>query len=222
MGGAGLEQRAGIHHALADVHRLRIVDALGCSDLTPSELQATTGLSSNLLAFHLDVLETAGIVSRHDSQGDRRRRYVTLHRDVLAGVAPDTRMRLDGPVLFVCSRNAARSQLAAALWVARSGRGALSAGADPAPEVHRYAVEVARRHGLDLAGARPGSYEDVATVPDLVVSVCDRAREAGVPFDAPVLHWSVPDPADGSLDDFETTYTLLSRRIDQLAGAVAA
>lgn len=222
MNDEALQRRAGVHHALGDVHRLRIVDALRLSDRTPSELRESTGLSSNLLAFHLDVLEDAGVVARHGSQGDRRRRYVCLRDDVLATVEPETTMALDGPVLFVCSGNSARSQLAAALWTARTGGDALSAGADPAPAVHRYAVEVARRHGLDLGGARPRGYADVRVRPDLVVSVCDRAREAGLPFDAPVLHWSVPNPANGGLDDFEAAYGQLSRRVDRLAGAVAA
>lgn len=222
MSDGALQRRAAIHHALGDVHRLQIVDALRLSDRTPSELLASTGVSSNLLAFHLDVLEGAGVIARHNSQGDRRRRYVTLDDDVLTSVEPEARMTVVGPVLFVCSGNSARSQLAAALWTSRTGRDAVSAGADPAPAVHRFAVEVARRHGLDLAGARPRGYQDVRARPDLVVSVCDRAREAGLPFDAPVLHWSVPNPADGGLDDFETAYGLLSRRIDRLAAAVAA
>lgn len=221
MGVGKLERRAAVHHALGDVHRLQIVDALRLCDLSVSELRTTTGLSSNLLAFHLDVLEAAGLVTRQTSQGDRRRRYVTLAEDQLAVVEPDLGMTLDGPVLFVCNGNSARSQLAAALWAARTDGQALSAGTDPAPHVHRHAVEVARRHGLDLAAARPRGYEDVPTDPDLVVSVCDRVREAGLPFDAPWLHWSVPDPAHGDLGDFQATYAMLSRRIDRLALAVS-
>lgn len=222
----GIEARAALHHALGDIHRLSIVDALSLSDRTPSELQGTTGLPSNLLAFHLDVLEGAGLVSRHRSQGDGRRRYVRLHDDVLATVGgadgPTPAVLGARPVLFVCSRNSARSQLAAALWEDRTGLQALSAGADPAPRVHRHAVEIARRHGLDLEGATPHGFGEVATTPGIVVSVCDRAREAGIPFDAPLLHWSVPDPSPGRLGDFEVAYRHLSRRVDRLAQAVAA
>lgn len=213
-----------VHQALGDVHRLAVVDALSLSDRTPGELQELAGLPSNLLAFHLDVLEDAGLVSRHVSQGDRRRRYVTLDDAALDGVQlgaqpVDTG---DGPVLFVCSRNSARSQLAAALWTARTGRAALSAGRDPADRAHRHAVEVARRHGLDLTGAAPRGYDEVGVSPGLVVSVCDRALEAGLPFDVPLLHWSVPDPSDSEVGEFERAYTQLSRRVDRLAEAVAA
>lgn len=209
---------------MGDVHRLAVVDALSLSDRTPGELQELVGLPSNLLAFHLDVLEDAGLVSRHVSEGDRRRRYVTFDDDALDGVHLGARSVAtgDGPVLFVCSRNSARSQLAAALWTVRTGRDALSAGRDPAARVHRHAVEVARRHGLDLTGAAPRGYDEVEVAPGLVVSVCDRAREAGLPFDVPLLHWSVSNPSDGRVGEFERAYAQLSRRVDRLAEAVAA
>lgn len=222
---ADRETRARRHHALGDTHRLAIVDALQVSDRTPSELQRLTELTSNLLAFHLDVLEEAGLITRHGSEGDRRRRYVALDDHALTDlvvVPPPDLGDIGDPVLFVCRRNSARSQLAAALWSNRTGRVGLSAGLDPAPRVHRLAVQVARRHGLDLQGARPCGYQDVEVEPGLVVSVCDRAREAALPFDAPVLHWSVPDPAPGGLRQFETAYAVLSQRIDRLAQAVAA
>jgi ArsR family transcriptional regulator, arsenate/arsenite/antimonite-responsive transcriptional repressor / arsenate reductase (thioredoxin) len=62
----------------------------------------------------------------------------------------------------------------------------------------------------------------VAAHPDLVVSVCDRARERGVPFDAPTLHWSIADPVGGGPDAFERAADELARRIDHLATSVAA
>ena len=69
-----------------------------------------------------------------------------------------------------------------------------SAGTLPAECVHPKAVRIAGELGLDLASASPKGYNSVVVEPDLVVSVCDRAREAGVPFDAASLHWSIPDP----------------------------
>ncbi len=218
-----LEARARRHHALSDVHRLTVVDELSLSDRTPSELLAVTGLSSNLLAFHLDVLEAAGLISRHASQGDGRRRYVTLEADPFAGIETPSRLALpDGPVLFVCSGNSARSQLAAAAWVQRTGRPAVSAGATPARQVHPKAIAVARRHGLDLSDARPRGYDEVDVVPSLLVSVCDRAREGGWPFEVPALHWSVPKPTSGGVTEFERAWAQISRRVDRLAEATAA
>jgi protein-tyrosine-phosphatase len=212
-------ERARIHAALGDPARLRIVDALALSDRTFRELAAAAGLAGNAAAHHLGVLESAGLIERHVSEGDRRRRYITLRQDrleVLAAGAP-ARPRV---VLFVCTHNSARSQVAAALWRSRTGLVAESAGTTPAGRVHPTAVRVAAELGLDLAAASPRGYAAVAGHPDLVVSVCDRAREAGVPFDAPSLHWSVPDPVPaGTVDGFRSAFADLATRVDRLASA---
>jgi ArsR family transcriptional regulator, arsenate/arsenite/antimonite-responsive transcriptional repressor / arsenate reductase (thioredoxin) len=213
-----LELRAVRHAALGEPHRLAIVDALYVSDRSPSELRALTGLASNLLAFHLDVLEDAGLIARRRSEGDGRRRYVTLQTDALRGLSPASSPP-SGPVVFVCTRNAARSQLAAALWRRRTGGEAASAGTEPADRADPLAVAVAAEHGLDPAGWCPAGYDEVALVPALVVSVCDRAREAGLPWSAPALHWSVPDPAGGRRAAYETAYRDLDTRVARLAGA---
>lgn len=210
-----------MHRALGDAHRLAIVDALALSDRTPTELCALTGLPSNLLAFHLDALEEVDLIERHRSEGDARRRYIALRPETLARLEHETRMPA-ALVLFVCTRNSARSQLAAAAWTARTGRPSLSAGTDPAPEVHPLAIEVAAAHGLDLSDARPRSYDQLEATPQLVVSVCDRARESGLAFDVPLLHWSVPEPADGDRAGFERAYDIIGHRIDRLASQVAA
>jgi protein-tyrosine-phosphatase len=215
---ASLERRAARHRALGDERRLAIVDALRLSDRTPSDLAAATGVGSNLLAFHLGILEDVGIIQRTPSQGDARRRYVRLADDPLAalGAAPAVAA---ARVLFVCTANSARSQLAAALWHERTDRPTGSAGTHPAAAVHPLAVATAQRHHLAVSDV-PRGYDDVPFDPDLVVSVCDRALESGPPpFAAPVLHWSVPDPAAGDRDDFERTYRRLAERIDRLAAA---
>lgn len=214
-----LEQRARIHAALGEPHRLRIVRALQASDHTPSQLQQLTGLGSNLMAFHLDVLDAAGVTRRRASEGDGRRRYVRLRweaLDLIATPAPP----LDGPVLFVCTRNAARSPLAAALWQARTGRPAASAGATPARAIDPLAIEVARAEGLALRG-RPRGYGEVTGPPALVVSVCDRAYESGLPWRVPVRHWSVPDPAGGDRTAYERAFADIRERVDHLAARVA-
>lgn len=88
--------------------------------------------------------------------------------------------------------------------------------------MHPGAIAIATQHGLDLTDAEPRRYDDLDVEPDLVVSVCDRAHESALDFDAPMLHWSVPDPADGGPDDFILAFALLSERIDRLARAVPA
>ena len=218
------QDRAQRHAALGEPHRLQVVDLLRHSDQTPTQLRRLTGLPSNLLAHHLDVLEQAGLVVRRRSQGDGRRRYVRLQWEALDGLCQPTTSILppQGPVLFVCTRNAARSQMAAALWRDRTGRDASSAGQTPADAPDRVAVEIAREHGLDTATWRSHGYDAVDTDPALVVSVCDRAREAGVPWTAPHLHWSVPDPAGGDRAHYQRAFDDIAVRVMRLAGEVAA
>jgi ArsR family transcriptional regulator, arsenate/arsenite/antimonite-responsive transcriptional repressor / arsenate reductase (thioredoxin) len=217
-----LADRARAHAALGDPHRLAMVDALALGDRTPAELGALTGLPTNLLAHHLKALDEAGLTERRASSGDRRRRYVVLRAGRLAGLAPAAAVDA-AVVLFVCTGNSARSQYAAAEWARRTGGPSESAGAHPAARVHPAAVRAARRRGVDLSGAAPRGYDEVSAEPALVVSVCDRAREAGVPFGAPVLHWSVPDPvADGRAAAFAAAFAEIADRIDRLAAARAA
>ncbi len=126
-----LARRAAVHAALADTARLRITDTLLAGDASPSELAGLLAMPSNLLAHHLRVLEQAGIISGHRSQGDRRRTYLRLVPGALgslAGVPARTARR----VLVVCTANSARSHLAAALWRQASGIPAVSAGTHPA------------------------------------------------------------------------------------------
>lgn len=213
-------ERAAAHRALGDESRLRLVDALRLGDRTPGELAAAVGVGTNLLAHHLDVLEAVGLVHRRRSQGDGRRRYVTLDRSRLGGLLGPPPSLPAGVVVFVCTANSARSQLAARLWRRRTGEPALSAGTEPAARVHPDAVEVGRRHGLRLRAARPRHLRDLEVRPDLVVSVCDRVRESGLALDAATLHWSVPDPVGRGRHAFEDVVADLAARVDVLAEAM--
>lgn len=216
-----LDDRARVHAALGDPSRLRLVDALALGDRTFRELAEVAGLPGNLAAHHLDVLEAAGLIARRVSEGDHRRRYVRLRRDQLDALAVTVAPALAPTrVLFVCTHNSARSQFAAALWQQRTSLPVESAGTEPAAAVHPGAVRAAAELGLDLAGAVPRGYDAVAAPPDLVVSVCDRARETGIPFDAPMLHWSIPDPVRaGTPDAFQVAFADIADRIERLAAA---
>lgn len=211
-------RRAAVHRALGDPVRLLIVDALASSDRTPGELAALTGTQGSLLAFHLRVLEDAEVVARHASEGDGRRRYVRLCAESLSALDRPPPLRVGMP-LFVCTRNSARSPFAAALWRRCTGREAASAGSHPAPAVHPLAVDVAASHGLDLTGTRPRGYDEVTSAPDVVVSVCDRAREGDLPFDGTRLHWSVPDPVEGDHRSFQVAFADIADRVARLAAA---
>ncbi|GAA1393074.1 helix-turn-helix domain-containing protein [Catellatospora coxensis] len=213
--------RARVHAALGEPARLAIVDALLLGDASPGELGRQLDMTTNLLAHHLNVLSGAGLVDRVRSEGDRRRTYLRLRRgtlDLLTPAAPGPARR----VLFVCTHNSARSQLAAALWARCSAIPAASAGTMPATGVHPKAIAAAARHGLDLAGAGTADVRDVLRDDDLVVAVCDIAHEQ---LREPTrrLHWSVPDPAVSDTDEaFEAAFGDLAARVDRLAPALPA
>lgn len=212
-----LDDRAMVHAALGDRHRLAILDALVLGDRTFQELMGVGGLPGNLAAHHLAVLEAAGLIERRVSDGDHRRRYISLRPERLDGLMPVSPVTARA-ILFVCTHNSARSQFAAALWRLRTGGDADSAGTEPAPRINPRAIEVADEWGLDLRAAVPKGYDRLIRDPDLVVSVCDRARESHPPSMAPALHWSVPDPvADGDLAAFRSSFASIAARIDRLA-----
>jgi protein-tyrosine-phosphatase/DNA-binding HxlR family transcriptional regulator len=217
---SSLERRARIHAALGDPARLAIVDALTLGDASPGEIAHDLGLATNLVAHHVRVLAEAGLVVRTRSEGDRRRTYLRLEPDALAALAAP-HLDATGRVVFVCTHNSARSQLAAALWRARTSRPVASAGTRPAPQVHPRAVKVAQRRGLVLDPTGTAHVVDVVHDGDLVIAVCDNAHED---LTGPVrarLHWSVPDPVRTDTDAaFEAAYTDLAGRIDRLVPAL--
>ena len=211
-----LEGRARRHAALSDPGRLAVVDALRSSDFSPSELSRHLDMPGNLLAHHLDVLEREGIVSRLASSGDRRRRYVRLRAESLAALVEPV-PEVPDRVVFVCTHNSARSQLAAALWRARTGRDADSAGTHPADRVHPGAIRAARRAGLDLSGAAPRPLDIEAARSAHCVTVCDRAHEE-LPTGVAPWHWSVPDPVEVGTDaSFDAAVAALDDRIRTLS-----
>lgn len=209
-----LGTRAQRHGALGDPVRLAIIDELTVSDRAPIELRRLVDVESNLLAHHLEVLESVGMISRSRSSGDGRRRYVHLLPTALEALLPGRRVAPQR-ALFVCTRNSARSQLAAALWRTMADQPAESAGTHPADRVHPGALAAAARAGLAGVGHAPRRIDEVGELPGIVVTVCDQAHEALA--DDTWLHWSIPDPvSDGSSSAFDAALADLRQRIDHL------
>jgi protein-tyrosine-phosphatase len=127
-------------------------------------------------------------------------------------------------VLFLCTGNSARSQIAEAI-LNRLGGGrfaAESAGARPAAQVNPLAIEALRESGIAWAGHPPRSLDGLMEENwDFVITVCDKAKEACpiFPGQPVVAHWGMPDPAEIEGDEqrkraaFFDTVTLASRRI---------
>ncbi|WP_369699670.1 ArsR family transcriptional regulator [Nesterenkonia sp. Act20] len=214
--------------------RLRITDLVMDSDLSSSELREALGVSSNLLAHHLGVLERAGVVDRLRSEGDRRRSYVRLRPEVhrmlswervrSAGDSPDSR-----EVVFICTGNSARSPFAAALWNRDRQQGskgvrASSAGTHPAPQVSEKAVEVAQSFGVDLSAHTPSPV--AADQPGVeTIVLCDRAYEELPPVSRTGgrRHWAVPNPGRSqSQDAYERVFCEIAERIELIAHRTAS
>ena len=128
-------------------------------------------------------------------------------------------------VLFLCTGNSARSQMAEAI-LRHLTRGTVeveSAGSEPRPEIHPLAREAVRKMtGSEMAGQRPKPVSEVLGTPfDFVITVCDRAAEAcpTFPGSPKIFRWSLPDPAGvtGTEEEkrraFEISAGELSRRI---------
>ncbi len=210
-----------MHAAMADPIRLAIVDELGVSDRSPTELGRSLGITSNLLAHHLRVLEQQAVVERRRSIGDGRRAYLHLRVDRLEGTIVRPHYLAESMV-FVCTRNSARSQLAAAMWN-RTGPSvrAESAGTHPNGRVHPGAIRVGRERGLDLTGAVPRLLGPVSASEQLIVTVCDQAREELT--DRVAFHWSVRDPVViDTHDAFTAAADEISWRVERLREAVGS
>jgi arsenate reductase (thioredoxin) len=122
-------------------------------------------------------------------------------------------------VLFLCTGNSARSQMAEAILNAR-GQGrfvAESAGSHPGARVNPLALETLQEFGIPWAGHPPRGVGGLEREHwDGVITVCDRAKEACPIFPGqPMLaHWSIPDPLDR--EGFRAAFRLLSGHIDLL------
>ncbi len=209
-----LLRRAAIHSALGEPARLAIVDELSVSDRSPRDLGLRLHIPSNLLAHHLDTLENIGLILRSTSSGDARRRYVRLDPTNLHIIGPH-RVSSRKPLLFLCTHNSARSQLAAAIWQARTGQPARSAGTQPAAHIHRQAISAAKRNQIDIRDVAPSALGKIPRNVQ-VVTVCDLVHEElRAPLDW--WHWSIPDPVpSGKPKAFDAVIAELEVRVNQV------
>jgi protein-tyrosine-phosphatase len=218
--------------------RWRLLSELAGGDRQVRELVGSLGRPQNLVSYHLGRLRSAGLVSMRRSSADRRDAYysvdlarfgellsltgATLHPGLAVGDRSHLAGRVVAPpasVLFLCTGNSARSQLAEALLEQLAGGAAQawSAGSRPKP-LHPNAVRVMRERGVDLSGWRSKHLSEFAERRlDYVITLCDRVREIcpGFPGDPRSIHWSIPDPAaDGGSD--EETYPAFERTVREL------
>jgi len=229
--------------------RWAVLRHLARSDHTVRELTALAGEPQNLVSYHLGKLRGAGLVSSRRSSADGRDAYYRADLPRLAamltdvGVALHPGLEAEPPspspapsprptrILFLCTGNSARSQIAEALAQERSGGAvdACSAGSRPKP-LHPNAVRVLREeYGIDIGSRRSKDLDAVADQRfDQVVTLCDRVREVcpELPGRPESVHWSMPDPSedqpDGGDDATYPAFRRTAAEIDARLGFLLA
>jgi ArsR family transcriptional regulator, arsenate/arsenite/antimonite-responsive transcriptional repressor / arsenate reductase (thioredoxin) len=228
---------------VADPLRWQLLQELARSDRRVNELTTRAGKPQNLVSYHLKELRNAALVSPRRSSADGRDTYyrVDLARcgrllgEVGTALHPGLRLELLPPsrepvakgrpprVLFLCTGNSARSQIAEALLEVRSGHTVEARSAGSHPKVlHPNAVRVLAERGIDISDHRTKHLRRFARSHfDHVITLCDKVREVcpEFPKHPQLAHWSMPDPSlagdtdDASYPAFERTAEELETRI---------
>ncbi|MEX0874045.1 MAG: helix-turn-helix domain-containing protein [Actinomycetota bacterium] len=228
---------------VAEPHRWRLLGELTRSDRRVGELSELLGGPQNLVSYHLAELRRAGLVSARRSSADGRDNYYRIEpqrcgeflRSAGAALQPGLRLvplpsepvKISGRraprVLFLCTGNSARSQMAEALLDHLSGHQirARSAGSHP-KQLQPNAVRVMAERGIDISG-RPTKHLSrfARTRFDRVITLCDKVREAcpEFPGQPTTAHWSIADPAVEG-DKGDDTYPVFLRTADDLANRI--
>jgi ArsR family transcriptional regulator, arsenate/arsenite/antimonite-responsive transcriptional repressor / arsenate reductase (thioredoxin) len=213
-----IEDPPGFVQLVAHPLRWRLLRELTRSDRAVRELTERLHAPQNLVSYHLRRLRDGGLVYSRRSAADGRDRYYAidlthceqelqmtaevLHPGLWRTVAPPTPQAVSGSrrrrVLFLCTGNSARSQIAEGLLkhISAGTDNVASAGSHPKP-VHANAVRVMRTRGIDISGNRSKHLNEFVSQPfDLVITLCDRVREVcrDLPWQTELVHWSIPDP----------------------------
>lgn len=222
--------------------RWQIILALAESDMRVHEITRRLDQPQNLVSYHLQKLKQALVVGENPSQADARSIYYHLNYETIQSkllkvekalapfphVSPTSGRLHSGPkhVLFICTHNSARSQMAEGM-LREWGNGLVnvdSAGSDPKP-LHPLVVQAMLEKSIDIRQQRSKEINlFVQETFDYVITVCDRARENCPTFPGnPVqIHWSIPDPTlcEGSeeelLNTFRNVADELAKRIHSL------
>ena len=225
--------------------RWNVLTSLARSDYRVQDLVERLSLPQNLVSYHLRQLREGQLVTERRSAADERAVFYhldlerfqalylaageTLHPVVTAALTAPLAQDLPNNqaslrVLFLCTENSARSQMAEALLrhLSQGSVEAFSAGSQPAAELHPLARRCMERLGIDMSRAVPKHIEVFQGQHfDAIITVCDRVLETcpTFPDDPQRIHWSFLDPAtvQGSeaeqLRAFEQTSLQLTTRI---------
>ncbi|MBN9492834.1 ArsR family transcriptional regulator [bacterium] len=228
----------------ADPVRWALMRELSQSDRQVDELVDALKKPQNLVSYHLGKLRAAQVISVRRSSHDARGLYYRLDlprcQELLSGavhalhqsleVTAMTSVREPGSavrgtsVLFLCTANSARSQMAEGLLRAAAADVSVASAGNKPSSVHPNAIRAMKKRGIDISGQTSKHLDGFReTAFDTVVTVCDHLKEEcpDVPRAGHVVHWSIPDPVSegenaGKLSAFERVADELAVRVQYL------
>jgi len=206
---------------LAHDIRWKLLVLLARSDYSVQDLIRLVEQPQNLVSYHLRQLRSQHLVTDRRSAADSRDIYYSLNFDTLhtqffaaadaihpALRGTDTTVQeREAPlpkkpirILFLCTENSARSQIAEALtrYLSNGKVEAYSAGSHPST-IHPFAIRVLERQGIDTSTLRSKHFDEFEGQSfDKIITLCDRVREVcpTFPGDPERIHWSFPNPAE--------------------------
>lgn len=220
---------------LAHEVRWHIVEKLQQTDQRVQELVEALSQPMNLVSYHLKLLREGGLVYSHRSEADGRDIYYALNwvelttfyekmGKSLAILPPQETSQIVKPVrlLFLCTGNSARSQMAEALMrnMHIDGLVCMSAGNNP-QGIHPYTLQILEQYSIETAPLASTHIDSLIDQPfDFVITLCDRMREEcpTILGASRLIHWSIPDPAQTPEENwpqaFEETFKSIQIRLD--------
>lgn len=233
----------------AEPVRWALMRELAQSDRQVDELVDALKKPQNLVSYHLGKLRAAQVVSVRRSSHDARGLYYRLDlprcQELLSGAVHalhpslkvtamtsvrETESAASGTsVLFLCTANSGRSQMAEGLLRAAATDAVTVASAGSKPSsVHPQAIRAMKKRGIDISHQTSKHLDGFReTAFDTVVTVCDHLKEEcpDVPRAEHVIHWSIPDPVTegedaGKLSAFERVADELATRVEYLVPAL--
>jgi|SRR5579875_834460 thioredoxin type arsenate reductase len=227
---------------LAHDVRWKILNLLARSDYCVQELVRLLEQPQNLVSYHLRRMHDLGIVNERRSTADGRDIYYSLDLEKLqtlyfsgaralhpalgnTRVSAEERVTIPAHtslrILFLCTGNSARSQMAEGLLrhLSQEQIEVFSAGSNPR-RLHPYAVRVMAAMGIDISLQRAKHFDEFRGQSfDYVITVCDRIKEKCPTFpgnpEPAHIHWSLPDPSlmEGSEEEKYAVFEQIAQQL---------
>ena len=229
---------------LAHEMRWSLLEALARSDRRVQELVELVGEPANLVSYHLRRLRDQAVVRERRSAADGRDVYYSVDLERLRGLyfatgeslhpgfaesTPQSETDTSVPasrrvrVLFLCTHNSARSQMAEGILRHLAGdRVEVQSAGTVVTRVHPLSIAAMANKGIDISRHSSKHMDELAGQTfDYVITVCDNARESCpiFPGDPERIHWSIADPSAVEGDEAQRLHAFTAAA-DELMGRI--